>query len=84
MILFSKYKVAFTCYTQVKKYQRILISFWSMSIFSIKFVIFSLVGAEQNKGTGKWKLCPTVINGNVATPGTYSPPADAPSRNKKK
>ncbi|XP_059474807.1 serine/threonine-protein kinase VRK1-like [Neocloeon triangulifer] len=41
-------------------------------------------GAEKNKGTGIWKLCPTVMNSNVETPGTYSPPANAPSRNKKK
>jgi hypothetical protein len=67
------------------KISQIPISFWSMPISSIKCSdCFFLAGAEQNKGTGKWKLCPTVINGNVATPGTYSPPADAPSRNKKK
>ncbi|XP_065340100.1 serine/threonine-protein kinase VRK1-like [Cloeon dipterum] len=41
-------------------------------------------GAERNKGTGIWKLCPTVMNSNVETPGTYSPPANAPSRLKKK
>jgi hypothetical protein len=59
-------------------------NYWNSPWFWLIIFINCLLGAERNKGTGKWKLCPTVMNSNVETPGTYSPPANAPSRNKKK